>query len=1029
MAEGFGTSKRGLTLPYTGPNRPQDATADTRFGEATLAEGRVTMFGNIPFGSDKVPFVWPTARAPQGNGTYKLFGKPKLDMRALRPPKFGERLYFNPVLLVNSDMAAAPVRQYEIEHGSAVLSAMNNEFAAWKNWENGDRHQQAAIYAQFARVFLDMFGLSFYELQRIQLSDVYALYSDMMMEGPHIACKMHTFHNMRYKTNVRQQQDTAATAVEPIQDLGIPDPDAESDTRGDAGLRKPFVKVRMSLDRAVKLYFRQGGLDGDDKDSDDDGGGDDDESDGDGDDDAETRARAAEGYASLFQTAREHQQAQAPASRKRRREPINIYDLTGLPIVSTDWRKVRLPTPDFSNTTDAEWLRMLVYDRVCRMYSEEGYHCVENEYFRSLVIDMTSERFPAKVTMESIWEAVIAYVADSEFVIYDMAERKVVDPVPLGADGPATLMRTESLRVALRSVFAHERFVAESFGHYQLRGAMQIDMAQTMKAVLETTEVAFAEKSPFGKLTLAPEQWQALVHVLATPVTIMHGPGGTGKSMMMQVMTEALRIQGFLGPFLYTAFKHDSVNQTTDYIRGMTKDKGYVSGNFQDASYLLLTANYVGVRFQAELLKAEVVFLEEASMLSTSHFYHLLRALDRGTLKRIIIIGDGAQLPAILPGEPLLNLISAMPGAAVRLKKGFRANTETLTENMNRIRIGEVTTVEFDDPTKAAEGSFFLYSKDLERCDGKRRSLPWVMTAHAEMLQWILETRDPDKTRYDDIWAITQFNDIARYASYIINRYYFGDDTPDSMAQKYAISDESARGYKPPLYLDSRAAILVSDPAKGWARGYIGKIKGIVDHDDYHFAIPNTPALLRSIKHTNVPCTRAYRSVIMANNAVLTVGRGKSFMSVLEPASAATVHRVQGLGIKEVICLMMSGVNLQSRRMLYTAISRSIDKCHVIAAGDQLRRMIDTLDPAPLSTLPAQLEAQLHPRATKAFSDLVSTILDFLCPVIHPTDNAFADDDYDIHVRERMDAHRADRTRPVDLGRWACTEVTRDDVG
>ena len=111
-------------------------------------------------------------------------------------------------------------------------------------------------------------------------------------------------------------------------------------------------------------------------------------------------------------------------------------------------------------------------------------------------------------------------------------------------------------------------------------------------------------------------------------------------------------------------------------------------------------------RNQENPLEADVVIIDEMSMVDIQLFQALLKAILPGT--RLILVGDVDQLPSVGPGQVLRDLMNSRAFPMVTLEKIFRqAGQSDIVVNAHRINRGEQITL--DNKSK----DFFL----LERND------------------------------------------------------------------------------------------------------------------------------------------------------------------------------------------------------------------------------------------------------------------------------------------------------------------------
>ena len=92
---------------------------------------------------------------------------------------------------------------------------------------------------------------------------------------------------------------------------------------------------------------------------------------------------------------------------------------------------------------------------------------------------------------------------------------------------------------------------------------------------------------------------------------------------------------------------------------------------------------------EGEPLEADVIIIDEASMIDIMLMNSLLKAVRLGT--RLIIVGDVDQLPSVGPGNVLRDLIDSNFIKVVRLNEIFRQGKESMiTVNAHRINNGEM---------------------------------------------------------------------------------------------------------------------------------------------------------------------------------------------------------------------------------------------------------------------------------------------------------------------------------------------------
>jgi exodeoxyribonuclease V alpha subunit len=104
-------------------------------------------------------------------------------------------------------------------------------------------------------------------------------------------------------------------------------------------------------------------------------------------------------------------------------------------------------------------------------------------------------------------------------------------------------------------------------------------------------------------------------------------------------------------------------------------------------------------------LDADMIVVDEASMIDLLLFYHLLKAIPPDA--HLLLVGDADQLPSVGAGNVLHDVIAAQVGPVTRLDVIFRqAETSQIITNAHRINRGEL-------PDTSNQGSdFFLFAEE-----------------------------------------------------------------------------------------------------------------------------------------------------------------------------------------------------------------------------------------------------------------------------------------------------------------------------
>ncbi|NLW16560.1 MAG: ATP-dependent RecD-like DNA helicase [Firmicutes bacterium] len=201
------------------------------------------------------------------------------------------------------------------------------------------------------------------------------------------------------------------------------------------------------------------------------------------------------------------------------------------------------------------------------------------------------------------------------------------------------------------------------------------------------------------RLRLAPEQRQALVAALQNGVTVITGGPGTGKTTivrsLLQLMNDRQRRVLLAAPTgraakrmsETTGVEAKTIHRLLEYI--FVEGQGMVFGRNEDNP-----------------LEADVVILDEASMIDILLMYHFLKAIPTGC--QLVLVGDIDQLPSVGPGNVLRDIIASQAIPTVRLKTIFRqAGQSMIVVNAHRDKEGEF-------PYLNVKGKDFFFIEEQE---------------------------------------------------------------------------------------------------------------------------------------------------------------------------------------------------------------------------------------------------------------------------------------------------------------------------
>ncbi len=257
------------------------------------------------------------------------------------------------------------------------------------------------------------------------------------------------------------------------------------------------------------------------------------------------------------------------------------------------------------------------------------------------------------------------------------AERVVIEPQPSGDDA-----------VYLKSLHTAE---AASAGRIRLLLGTE---SRPIRIDIERAITWFEEQQD---IQLADEQKEAIRKAATSKLLVVTGGPGTGKTTLVNGIIRILEKKG--RRILLAAPTGRAAKRMTE-----------TTGREARTIHRLLEFNPKKFGFDRDAgnpLEADVVILDEASMIDTVLAYNVLKALPFHC--QLVLVGDIDQLPSVGPGSVLGDIIRSGVADVVRLRHIFRQGTGSLiVSNAHRVNEGLMPEL----PHEGSNADFFFIEKN-----------------------------------------------------------------------------------------------------------------------------------------------------------------------------------------------------------------------------------------------------------------------------------------------------------------------------
>ncbi len=288
-------------------------------------------------------------------------------------------------------------------------------------------------------------------------------------------------------------------------------------------------------------------------------------------------------------------------------------------------------------------------------------------------------------------DALLTLTSDSLEISYSLVE-----------DAITSLVRDE--RIVCEPLEGEEGIYLSRYYHYESKIAFYLKrILHSPKSVhFKNPQTIVEEVINSLSIKMAPEQEEAVSTSTQSKVMVLTGGPGTGKTTIINAIIKVF--EKVNAKILLAAPTGRAAKRMAEATTREAK-----------TIHRLLEFNPAEdgfARNENNPLACSLMVVDEASMMDTLLFYHLLKAAPLGAT--ILLVGDVHQLPSVGPGNVLKDIIASKAVPVVELTEIFRQSAESeIICNAHLINRGEVPVLE--SHKDRLSDFYFIHQNDPEK--------------------------------------------------------------------------------------------------------------------------------------------------------------------------------------------------------------------------------------------------------------------------------------------------------------------------
>ena len=425
---------------------------------------------------------------------------------------------------------------------------------------------------------------------------------------------------------------------------------------------------------------------------------------------------------------------------------------------------------------------------------------------------------------------------------------------------------------------------------------VRLATSKTWKVDFDVDEEISKAERALG-ITLHRNQRWGVEQALKSPVVIITGGPGTGKTSMMRVLVKVLH-EKFKDKTLLMAAPTGKAARRLSESTGLDARTVHhclgIQGGVEEK-----------VLEMDQKLEQDLVEIDETSMLDIWIAYALFKSIPSGS--KLILVGDVNQLPSVGTGDVLRNLIDSDVCQVVRLEHTFRQGEGSSIDLNCKKMVADSDQMEWDQKSR-----FIPCSPS----NGKNED-PFEDMAKKMEEVYLKEVK---RVGIDNVVCLCPYRERGAASSQNMNKRIQAVMNPK--AKGITFRGETFKVGDPVMNLVNDEAV---------ANGDVGKVKDVIEDAEGKRVLVEFPEAKKEYSYTEL------------ENLTL--------------AYAMTVHKSQGSEYKVVLfCLGDEHHGMKKRNIAYTAASRAKEVFYFFGTEKALSEAIHRPDEGRATLLTRRLQ-------------------------------------------------------------------------